>query len=79
MLLSGNAPLAAVKEDTRLMFQDARLLPWKTVIDNVGLGLRGQWRDAALQALDAVGSGSRPRLAGGAVRRAKATGRRRAR
>ncbi|MEW7001532.1 ATP-binding cassette domain-containing protein [Serratia ureilytica] len=37
-LLSGNAPLAAAKEDTRLMFQDARLLPWKTVIDNVGLG-----------------------------------------
>jgi ABC-type taurine transport system ATPase subunit len=23
------------------MFQDARLLPWKTVIDNVGLGLKG--------------------------------------
>ena len=61
MLLSGNAPLAAVKEDTRLMFQDARLLPWKTVIDNVGLGLRGQWRDAALQALDAVGLADRAR------------------
>ena len=61
VLLSGNAPLAAVKEDTRLMFQDARLLPWKTVIDNVGLGLRGQWRDAALQALDAVGLADRAR------------------
>ncbi len=24
-----------------MMFQDARLLPWKTVIDNVGLGLKG--------------------------------------
>lgn len=58
-LLSGNAPLAAAKEDTRLMFQDARLLPWKTVIDNVGLGLRGQWRDAALQALEAVGLADR--------------------
>ncbi|MDK1704502.1 aliphatic sulfonates ABC transporter ATP-binding protein [Serratia rubidaea] len=54
-LLSGSAPLSSVKEDTRLMFQDARLLPWKKVIDNVGLGLRGNWRDAARQALAAVG------------------------
>lgn len=32
--------LAAIQDDTRMMFQDARLLPWKTVIDNVGLGLK---------------------------------------
>ena len=31
------------------------LLPWKSVIDNVGLGLKGQWRDAARRALAAVG------------------------
>jgi ABC-type nitrate/sulfonate/bicarbonate transport system ATPase subunit len=30
-----------IQDDTRMMFQDARLLPWKTVIDNVGLGLKG--------------------------------------
>ncbi|AVJ17076.1 aliphatic sulfonates ABC transporter ATP-binding protein [Serratia sp. JUb9] len=58
-LLSGSAPLSSVKEDTRLMFQDARLLPWKKVIDNVGLGLRGDWRNAALQALTAVGLAER--------------------
>ena len=43
------------QDDTRLMFQDARLLPWKKVIDNVGLGLQGNWRQDALNALAAVG------------------------
>ena len=54
-LLAGTTPLAEIQEDTRMMFQDARLLPWKTVIDNVGLGLKGHWRDAARDALAAVG------------------------
>ncbi|HGM5488745.1 TPA: aliphatic sulfonates ABC transporter ATP-binding protein [Serratia fonticola] len=58
-LLSGNAPLSQAKDDTRLMFQDARLLPWKKVIDNVGLGLRGNWREEALQALATVGLADR--------------------
>ena len=53
-VLAGTTPLAEIQEDTRMMFQDARL-PWKSVIDNVGLGLKGQWRDAARQALAAVG------------------------
>jgi len=54
-LLAGAAPLAEAREETRLMFQDARLLPWKKVIDNVGLGLKGDWRQKALDALEAVG------------------------
>ena len=58
-LLAGATPLVAIQDDTRMMFQDARLLPWKTVIDNVGLGLKGAWRDAALQALASVGLESR--------------------
>lgn len=58
-LLSGSAPLSQVSEDTRLMFQDARLLPWKKVIDNVGLGLKGQWREAAQAALEEVGLADR--------------------
>ena len=58
-LLAGNAPLQTAREDTRLMFQDARLLPWKRVIDNVGLGLSGNWRQQAEQALAAVGLGER--------------------
>ncbi|STW30525.1 alkanesulfonates ABC transporter ATP-binding protein / Sulfonate ABC transporter [Klebsiella michiganensis] len=48
-LLAGSTPLAQIQEDTRMMFQDSRLLPWKTVTDNVGLGLKGQWREAALR------------------------------
>ena len=35
--------LADNRKDVRLMFQDARLLPWKRVIDNIGLGLSGNW------------------------------------
>ncbi|WP_407575302.1 aliphatic sulfonates ABC transporter ATP-binding protein [Raoultella terrigena] len=54
-LLAGSTPLAQIQDDTRMMFQDSRLLPWKTVIDNVGLGLKGSWREAALQALASVG------------------------
>ncbi|WP_436893709.1 aliphatic sulfonates ABC transporter ATP-binding protein [Siccibacter turicensis] len=54
-LLAGTTPLARSQDDTRLMFQDARLLPWKKVIDNVGLGLRGNWRQDAHAALAAVG------------------------
>ena len=54
-LLAGNTPLRQTQDDTRLMFQDARLLPWKKVIDNVGLGLQGNWRQDALNALAAVG------------------------
>jgi len=58
-LLSGSAQLSQVSDDTRLMFQDDRLLPWKKVIDNVGLGLKGKWREAAMAALEEVGLADR--------------------
>lgn len=58
-LLAGSAPLGDTREDTRLMFQEARLLPWKKIIDNVGLGLTGDWRGQALEALEAVGLAER--------------------
>ncbi|AFJ48024.1 ATP-binding cassette domain-containing protein [Shimwellia blattae] len=48
-------PLSQHDSDIRMMFQDARLLPWKTVIGNVGLGLKGPWRARALEVLTAVG------------------------
>ena len=58
-LLAGAAPLSAARDHTRLMFQEARLLPWKKVIDNVGLGLTGNWRPHALEALASVGLADR--------------------
>lgn len=50
-------PSADIHPDARIMFQDARLLPWRTVIQNVALGLPG--RAAALNALCEVGLADR--------------------
>jgi len=41
--------------DTRIMFQDARLLPWKSVLQNVMLGLPRGARDDARAVLAEVG------------------------
>ncbi len=46
------APLAAHRDAIRIMFQEARLLPWRTVLQNVQLGLAGA--DAAARARDAL-------------------------
>ncbi|MGY4502167.1 sulfonate transport system ATP-binding protein [Bradyrhizobium sp. GM24.11] len=42
------------KADVRLMFQEDRLLPWRTVLGNVLLGVKGRKQDAG-RILDAVG------------------------
>jgi sulfonate transport system ATP-binding protein len=44
---------------TRIMFQDARLLPWKSVLGNVMLGLPRAARDEAHAALREVGLAGR--------------------
>jgi len=51
---------AGAAEERRLMFQDARLLPWKRVVDNVALGLTGPDAKArAMEALEQVGLAGR--------------------
>jgi len=48
--------------DIRIMFQDARLLPWKRVLDNVALGLTGpDVQERAHEALSQVGLSDRAR------------------
>ena len=54
------AALAHQRQDTRIMFQDARLLPWKRVVDNIALGLPGaDGRRRAREALAQVGLADR--------------------
>lgn len=57
-------------DDTRIMFQEARLLPWRTVLDNVVLGLPPHARERGEQVLAQVGLKERgqewpTRLSGG--------------
>jgi sulfonate transport system ATP-binding protein len=59
-----------LRPDTRIMFQDARLLPWKRVIENVALGLAASDYAAAARVLEQVGLADRgnewpARLSGG--------------
>jgi sulfonate transport system ATP-binding protein len=67
-----NQAVAGPQRAARMMFQDARLLPWQTVIGNVGIARGPQWRRQALEALRAVGLADRaedwPRLLSGGQR-----------
>lgn len=48
-------PVHGINPAVRIMFQDARLLPWKKVQENVGLGFNGNWRHRASEMLTQVG------------------------
>ncbi|NEU30333.1 ATP-binding cassette domain-containing protein [bacterium LRH843] len=50
-----NVPVKEANTKVTMMYQDSRLLPWKSVINNVGLGLKGDWKKKAEETLDHVG------------------------
>jgi sulfonate transport system ATP-binding protein len=55
-VLLDSEPLYKLSSSVRVMFQDSRLLEWKHVLENVGLGLKGNdWRVKAQWALEQVG------------------------
>lgn len=51
--------VTGLRADTRIMFQEARLLPWQRVVDNVALGLPESHHDDAAKVLAQVGLGER--------------------
>ncbi|WP_219836045.1 ABC transporter ATP-binding protein [Paenibacillus sp. R14(2021)] len=51
-------PSAGLRPDVRVMFQEARLLPWKSVLDNVRIGAPGGDRAKSEEALGLVGLAS---------------------
>lgn len=55
----GGAAVAGVQQTVKLLFQDARLLPWQTVLGNVGIARAPGWRATALNALRDVGLADR--------------------
>ena len=69
-LLIDETDAKAARQDTRIMFQDARLLPWKRVLDNVILGLPDSAKEQGRKVLAQVGLADREnewpaRLSGG--------------
>ena len=55
----GGRPVVGQVRESRLLFQEARLLPWRRVLRNVGIGLPRGWDEPARAALQAVGLGDR--------------------
>ncbi|WP_057915367.1 ATP-binding cassette domain-containing protein [Peribacillus muralis] len=52
-------PLNGLNKSSRMMFQDGRLFPWKKILQNVGVGLNGNWKHEAMELLEQVGLADR--------------------
>ena len=52
-------PFTGLPRGVRMLFQDARLLPWQRVLDNVGIARGEGWRERARAVLADVGLGDR--------------------
>ncbi|NEQ28611.1 MAG: ATP-binding cassette domain-containing protein, partial [Microcoleus sp. SIO2G3] len=51
--------LVGLNREARIMFQDARLLPWRRVLENVAIGSKRQGKQYGLLTLNQVGLGDR--------------------
>jgi sulfonate transport system ATP-binding protein len=60
-LLQDGVPISGLNRRARLMFQDARLLPWERVAENVGLGLPRDRAGQVERALELVHLADRAR------------------
>lgn len=54
-------PVSGLNGAVRLLFQDARLVPWQRVLGNVGIARGPNWRQHAISALSDVGLADRAR------------------
>ncbi|TIM66296.1 MAG: ATP-binding cassette domain-containing protein [Mesorhizobium sp.] len=55
----GDAEVQSLQANVRLLFQDARLLPWHRVLSNVGIARTKGWQETAAAALADVGLADR--------------------
>src|SRR5262249_18341774 len=55
----GDERARGLQQGVRLLFQDARLLPWQTVLGNVGIARQKGWRGTARKALADAGLAGR--------------------
>ena len=53
--------VTGLRPEARVMFQEARLLPWLRVLENIGVARGEGWRERAQEVLGEVGLGDRGR------------------